>query len=108
VSDIERRLILFPLKAKVQFSDRVLKAFNAAKIIGVRAGKAPHRFIGVWVVVVKDRVFVRPWNNKPEGWYQTFLKEPEGRIQVVIVDISYSSALDHPAFQFPSKRLQKQ
>lgn len=70
------------LKAKAQFSDRLLDAFNAAKIIGVRAGKERHRFIGVWVVVVKDRVFVRPWNNKPEGWYQTFLKEPKGRIQI--------------------------
>ena len=50
--------------------------------MGIRAGKQAHRFIGIWVVVVKDRVFVRPWNNKPNGWYQTFLKEPEGRIQV--------------------------
>ena len=34
------------------------------------------------MVVVKDRVFVRPWNNKPESWYQVFLKEAEGRIQI--------------------------
>ena len=70
------------MRTKAQFSDRLLDAFDASKIIGVRAGKEPHRFIGVWVVVVKDRVFVRPWNNKPEGWYQTFLKEAEGRIQI--------------------------
>lgn len=70
------------VKAKAQFSDRLVDAFNAAKIIGVRAGRKPHRFIGVWVVVVKDRVFVRPWNNKPDGWYQAFLEEQEGRIQV--------------------------
>ena len=25
---------------------------------------------------------MRPWNNKPEGWYQTFLEEPEGRVQI--------------------------
>ena len=76
------QLILSHLKTKAQFSNRLLEAFNAAKIIGVRAGKEPHRFIGVWVVVVKDRVFVRPWNNKPEGWYQAFLTEAEGRIQI--------------------------
>ncbi len=69
-------------KAELRFSTRVLGSLQASKIIGLRAGKQPHRFIGVWVVVVKDRVFVRPWNNKPEGWYQTFLKEPEGRISV--------------------------
>jgi hypothetical protein len=70
------------LKTKAQFSDRLLDAFSAAKIIGVRAGSKPHRFIGVWVVVVKNRVFIRPWNNKPDGWYQSFLEDPEGRIQI--------------------------
>jgi hypothetical protein len=67
---------------KPRFSNKILAAFNTSKIIGIRAGTQPHRFIGVWVVVVKDRVFVRTWDNKPQGWYQTFLKEREGRIQV--------------------------
>jgi hypothetical protein len=70
------------MTTKTGFSKTLLIAFDSAKIIGLRAGKKPHRFIGVWVVVVKDRVFVRTWDNKPEGWYQTFLKEPEGRIQL--------------------------
>jgi len=70
------------MKKKPQFSNRILAAFNASKIIGLRAGTQSHRFIGVWFVVVKDRVFVRTWDNKPQGWYQTFLKEAEGRIQV--------------------------
>ena len=65
-----------------KFSSRLLEAFDASKIIGIRAGKQPHRFIGIWVVVVKDRVFVHTWDNKPQGWYQAFLKEPEGRIQI--------------------------
>jgi hypothetical protein len=65
-----------------QFSNRTLSTFDSSKIIGIKAGKQPHRFIGVWVVVVKDRVFVRTWDNKPQGWYQSFLKEPEGWIQL--------------------------
>ncbi|HEX6728468.1 MAG TPA: DUF2255 family protein [Pyrinomonadaceae bacterium] len=70
------------MEDKPQFSHRILAALDSSKIIGIKAGKQPHRFIGVWVVVVKDRVFVRTWDNKPEGWYQSFLKEPEGRIQL--------------------------
>jgi hypothetical protein len=70
------------MKSKPGFSKSVLATLNTSKIIGIRAGKQPHRFIGVWVVVVKDRVFVRTWDNKPEGWYQIFLKEGEGRIQI--------------------------
>jgi hypothetical protein len=31
---------------------------------------------------VRDRVFVRSWSVKPNGWYRTFLKEPRGSIQV--------------------------
>lgn len=70
------------MNAKRGFSKAVTAALHASKIIGLRAGKKPHRFIGAWVVVVKDRVFVRTWDNKPEGWYQTFLKEPVGRMQI--------------------------
>jgi hypothetical protein len=70
------------MKNKPQFSNRILAAVDSSKIIGIKAGKQPHRFIGVWVVVVKDRVFVRTWDNKPNGWYETFLKEPEGRVQI--------------------------
>ena len=52
-----------------------------AKILGVRAG-AEHRYTGVWVVVVEGRAFVRPWNDKPTGWYRAFRAEPRGSIQL--------------------------
>ena len=64
------------------FSSTVLDRLRSGKILGLRAGSQPHRFIGVWVVVVRQRVFVRPWNNRPNGWYRVFLREPEGAIQV--------------------------
>lgn len=69
-------------KNRTHFPDRLVAAFDRSKIIGIRAGKQPHRFIGVWVVVVKDRVFIRTWDNNPDGWYQTFLEEKVGRVQV--------------------------
>lgn len=58
----------------------VLEALRRAKILGVRAG-TEHRYTGVWVVVVGDRVFVRSWNDKPTGWYRAFLVAPRGSIQ---------------------------
>ena len=70
------------MKATRRFPDDLLAAIHESKILGLRAGAQPHRFIGVWVVVVNKRVFVRPWNNKPQGWYQVFLEEPHGMIQV--------------------------
>jgi hypothetical protein len=48
----------------------------------IRAGTKPHRFIGIWAVVVKGRVFVRSWSVKPGGWYRTFLEDPRGAIEV--------------------------
>lgn len=65
-----------------RFSKPVIAALHATKILGVRAGRGSHRFVAVWVVVVKDRAFVRPWNDKPDGWYRAFLLEPRGMIQV--------------------------
>jgi hypothetical protein len=65
-----------------RFSKPVLAAIHASKILGIRAGTEPHRFIGIWAVVLNGRVFVRPWNDKPHGWYRIFQKEPRGRIQI--------------------------
>jgi hypothetical protein len=61
----------------------IVAAIDASKILGIRAGaRSDHRFIGVWPVVVKGRVFVRSWTLKPDGWYRTFLDDPVGAIQV--------------------------
>ena len=49
--------------------------------MGVRAG-TEHRYTGVWVVVVDERVFARSWNDKPTGWLQAFRKDPRGKVQV--------------------------
>lgn len=68
------------------FSDDVVEAIRAAKILGVRAG-TEHRYTGVWVVVVDDRVFVRSWNDKPTGWFRAFKKEPSGTIQAGKLEI---------------------
>lgn len=70
------------MNTRRHFPKTVLAALRTAKIIGLRAGSQPHRFTGVWFVVVQDRLFVRTWNNKPNGWYQAFRKEPRGRLQV--------------------------
>jgi hypothetical protein len=42
----------------------------------------PHRFVGIWAVVVEGRVFVRSYWLKPRSWYRTLLEEPRGTIQV--------------------------
>ena len=70
------------MKVKQQFSNDMLAALQQSKGLRIRAGIGQHRFIGIWVVVVRDRVFVRSWSVKPNGWYRTFLKELRGTIQV--------------------------
>src|SRR5260370_28352221 len=70
------------MKAKRRFPDDILCAIRDSNILGVRAGTLPHRFIGIWAVVVEGRVFVRSWSLKPRSWYRRFLEEPRGAIQV--------------------------
>jgi hypothetical protein len=65
----------------LSFSKPLLTLVDELKIFGVRAGAAPHRFIGIWAVVVGGRVFVRSWNDKPDGWYRAFAAEPLGVLQ---------------------------
>ena len=58
----------------------VVASLRKSLVVGVRAGDS-HRFIGVWVVVVGDRVFVRSYTLKRGGWYWTFREDPTGAIQ---------------------------
>jgi hypothetical protein len=68
------------------FADDIIDAVRKAKIMGVRAG-TEHRYTGVWVVVVDNRVFVRSWSDKPTGWFRAFGKQPSGTIQVGELEI---------------------
>jgi hypothetical protein len=64
-----------------RFPAEVLAALRKDKIIGLRAGREPHRFIGLWVVVVENRAFVRSWAVSDRSWRHAFLKDPHGVIQ---------------------------
>jgi hypothetical protein len=63
------------------FSNAVVAGLAGAKIVGVRSG-TEHRPTGVWVVVVKGRVFARSWSDKPTGWFRAFIGEPRGVVQI--------------------------
>ncbi len=67
---------------KTSFSKPIIAAVDQSKILGIRAGTGDHRFIGIWAVVVEGRVFVRPWNDKPDGWYRAFLDDPRGALTI--------------------------
>ena len=70
-----------PTLRKGRFTADVLAALAEAKALRIRAGER-HRFIGIWVVVVDGRVFVRSWSLKARSWWRRFLVRPAGAIQV--------------------------
>jgi hypothetical protein len=70
-----------------KFSKTIVEAARSAKIMGVRAG-TEHKYTGVWVVVVEDRIFARSWSDKPTGWFRAFKKQPAGTIQIGEREIS--------------------
>jgi len=71
------------MPAGQHFSDEILALIQKDKILGIRAGKSSaHRVIGIWVVVVDKRVFVRSWSMKPNSWWRKFLEDPYGEIFV--------------------------
>ena len=69
-------------KPVLRFAAEIVAKLREVKGLRIRAGTGDHRFIGIWVVVVRDRVFVRSWSVKPDGWYRTFLEEPYGTIHI--------------------------
>src|SRR5438093_8125166 len=68
--------------ASRRFPRQIVNAIRDGKILGIRAGTAAHRIIGIWAVVVEGRVFVRSYSLKLRSWYRTFLEEPRGVIEV--------------------------
>ena len=64
------------------FPAAILAAIRDGPVLSIRAGTRPHRFIGIWAVVVERRVFVRSWSLKPRSWYRTLLEEPRGTVKV--------------------------
>jgi hypothetical protein len=79
----------------------VIALVRDAKYFGIRAGRAPHRFIGIWAVDVRGRVFVRSWTLKPRSWWRTFLQDPVGALQLP----GRARALRVRALQAKSERL---
>lgn len=75
------------MKRRKRFADEVLHVFQGSKGLRLRAGTGDHRFIGIWFVLVEDRVLVRSWSVKANGWYRSFLKEPRGTIQIANLEI---------------------
>ena len=70
-------------KPKKDFPGDVLAALHKEKILGIRAGRdSTHRVIGVWMVMVEGRLFVRSWSMKPRSWWRAFLEDPYGIITV--------------------------
>ena len=77
------------MKLKQRFSEEVLTIIHKERILGIRAGTdSTHRVIGIWVVVVEGRVFVRSWGMKPRSWWRTFLEDPYGSMFVGEQEIS--------------------
>jgi len=69
------------MTASRRFPKNVVAAIRDGQIIGLRAGTEPHRFIGIWAVVVDGRVFVRSWSLARRSWYTTFREDPQGTIR---------------------------
>lgn len=66
----------------MKFPPRVLSDLRAGNVLGVRAGPGEHRIIGIWMVMVGDRVFARSWSLKPRSWWRTFAQERVGAIRI--------------------------
>jgi hypothetical protein len=63
-----------------KFSKTFLKCINETQITSVRAGKGREKFTGIWMVVVKDRIFGRSYNLSDRSWYTALLNGDNGDI----------------------------
>ena len=69
-------------RAGATWPAEVVAIIRRKPALRIRAGRAPHRFLGIWAVTVGDRVFVRSWNDSPAGWRRAWLSDPLGAMLV--------------------------
>ena len=66
-----------------KFSKSFLKCINDTQITSVRVGDGRDKFTGIWMVVVKDRIFGRSYYGAERSWYTALLKGDNGEIKCV-------------------------
>lgn len=64
-----------------KFSKEFLKCISETQITSVRAGKGRDKFTGIWIVVVKDRIFGRSYYGAERSWYTALLNGDDGEIK---------------------------
>jgi hypothetical protein len=64
-----------------KFSKAFLKCINDTQITSIRVGKGREKFTGIWMVVVKGRIFGRSYYGAHKSWYTTFLNDEEGELK---------------------------
>jgi len=64
-----------------KFSKAFLKCINETQITSVRVGKGREKFTGIWMVVVKDRIFGRSYYGADRSWYTALLNGDNGDIK---------------------------
>lgn len=64
-----------------KFSKPFLKCISETQITSVRAGENREKFTGIWMVVVKDRIFGRSYYGAERSWYTALLNGDNGDIK---------------------------
>lgn len=64
-----------------KFSKAFLKCINETQITSVRVGKGRDKFTGIWMVVVKDRIFGRSYYGAERSWFTALLNGDNGEIK---------------------------
>jgi hypothetical protein len=65
------------------FSKTFLKCINETQITSVRAGGGREKFTGIWMVVVKGRIFGRSYYGAERSWYTALLNGENGDVKCV-------------------------
>ena len=64
-----------------KFSKAFLKCITETQITSIRVGIDREKFTGIWMVVVKVRIFGRSYKLSEKSWYTTLLKGDNGDIK---------------------------
>jgi hypothetical protein len=64
-----------------KFSKAFLKCISETQITSVRVGIGRNKFTGIWMVVVKDRIFGRSYYGAERSWFTALLNGDNGEIK---------------------------
>jgi len=69
------------MKFENKFPDDFYEYLDNNTLVEIKGGTTRNKFLEIWMVNVKGRIFARTWEKREKSWFNSLLEEGKGEIK---------------------------